>query len=421
MMTTKTYDVIIVGAGVAGLAAAAQLRENGVENIVILEAQDYIGGRVKTTYDWGAPIALGAEFIHGDKTITADIARQLSLSTIDGSGEPRLINANGTDLNKTQQEAYHLLLDFVSKSGKAGVSIAQLIEDNPYTQDAVVKQLVAYSIGDYEASDAHLLDSGAFSEMIAGSEHNGKNIVLEGSYPPIIDYLASGIEIRTQTVVKRIDQSGAPALVELSDGTQLLANHVIVTVSLGVLKHKSIVFIPELSGEKIESIERLGMGNVMKLLLQFDSSFDISSLFGIADGENETLQTITCWWKSANSPNVLVGYCGGTRADRALALKEDELLGKVLDDLGTIAGKDITAHVIDHKIARWDNNEFTLGAYTNHPLGSTSHDNAELARPSGNIFWAGEATDALGNYATVHGAIASGRRAVNEILSAIKQ
>jgi polyamine oxidase len=420
-MTAKPYDVVIVGAGMAGLAAAAKLRENDITNIIVLEAQDYIGGRVKTVHDWGAPIALGAEFIHGDKTITADIARKLNLPMIDGSGAPRLINANGVDLSDLQQEHYHHLLDFISKSGKEGVAISQLIDNNPYTQDPIVKQLVSCTIGDYEAGEVSQLDSGAFSKMIVLSEHNGKNVVLESSYPPIIDHLSISVEIRTGAIVTSIDQSEQLVMIELHDGTRLSAHRVIVTVSLGVLKSNSISFTPQLPREKINSIERLGMGNVMKLILRFDDSFDVQSLFGIADGENETLQTITCWWASANSPNVLVGYAGGLRADKALAFKEHELLSKVMADLNMIAGKDISNRLIDHKIARWDDNPFTLGAYTNHPLGSSSQDNSELARPNGTIFWAGEATDASGNYATVHGAIASGIRAANEILSATKQ
>ncbi len=420
-MTAKPYDVVIIGAGMAGLTAAAKLRESGITNTIVLEAQDYIGGRVKTANDWGAPIALGAEFIHGDKTVTADIARQLGLTMIDGSGTPRLIDATGADLNDLQQEQYHRLLNHISKNGKEGTAISRLIDDNPYTQDPIVKQLVSYTIGDYEAGEVSKLDSGAFSEMITLSEQNGKNVVLEASYPPIINHLSKDLEIRTGAVVTSVDQHEQLVSIRLDDGTSMYAQRVVVTVSLGVLKSNSISFVPELPREKLDSIEHLGMGNVMKLILRFDDSFDIQSLFGVADGENETLQTITCWWASANSPNVLVGYAGGLRADKALAFEEDELVRKVTADLSAIAGKDISKYLVDYKIARWDNNPFTLGAYTNHPLGSSSQNNAELARPNGNIFWAGEATDALGNYATVHGAIASGIRVASEILSATKQ
>jgi monoamine oxidase len=420
-MTTKMYDVIIIGAGMAGLSAAAKLREDGITNTLVLEAQDYIGGRVKTTTEWDAPTALGAEFIHGDKTVTATIARQLGLEMIPAGGKRRLVSKNGDALSPRQEKQYYDVLDYVSENGANGLAISQLIEDNPYPQDEIVKQLVHFTIGDYEASETSELDSGAFSEMIEKSEANGENVVLKDSYAPIIDHFMAGLEIRTECPVKHITQNTESILVELQDGTLYEARQAVVTVSLGVLKSGKISFSPGLPREKIEAIRRLSMGNAMKLILRFNESFDIHSLFEIADGDNETLQTVTCWWASANSPHVLVGYCGGSRAENALALPESELLEKVMADLGNIADQDLSKLLIDYKIARWDTNPFTLGAYTNHPVGSSSQDNKELARPTGRIFWAGEATDFDGNYATVHGAIASGQRAANEILIARKQ
>lgn len=416
-MTQKQYDVIIIGAGMAGLAAAAELRSKGIENSIILEAQDYIGGRVKTAADWGDPIALGAEFIHGDKTITADIARQLNLEILPSTGSRKLIDKQGSLLSVLQEKNYFEILDYVTENGANGIPISQLIETNPYSQDETVKQLVHFTIGDYEGDETSQLDSGAFSEMIKKSATNGKNIILKDSYPPILEYFAAGLEIQTSNPVKHITRNAESVSVELRSGEVLSAKRVIITVSLGVLKSQTISFTPELPQEKLSAIEHLGMGNAMKLILRFKDSFDVHSLFEIADGENETLQTITCWWSSANNPHVLVGYAGGARAGSALTQSEDELLKQVLDDLSAIAGQSVSEQLVDHKLVRWDTNPFTLGAYTNHPVGTSSKDNRELARPTGQIFWAGEATDAEGNYATVHGAIASGQRAAREIIA----
>jgi monoamine oxidase len=420
-MTTKMYDVIVIGAGMAGLSAAAKLREEGVHDILVLEAQDYIGGRVKTATDWNAPIALGAEFIHGDKTVTADIARKLGLEMLPASGIRKLVDENGKVLNSSQEESYYKILDHLSEKGIAGVPIARLIEENPYSQDETVKRLVHYTIGDYEASDTIELDSGAFSEMVNASQKNGENVILKDSYPPIVEYLSSELEIRTGCPVKRIAQDSDSVSIELQDGSILAAKHVIITVSLGVLKSRAIQFVPELPNEKLRAIELLGMGNAIKLILRFNDPFDVHSLFDIADGENVTLQTMTCWWSSANSPHVLVGYCGGRRAENVLAMPENELLEKVMSDLGDILGHDVSKQLVNYKLVRWDTNPFTLGAYTNHPLGSSSADNAVLARPDGRFFWAGEATDMNGDYATVHGAIISGYRAANEVIVARKQ
>jgi monoamine oxidase len=273
-------------------------------------------------------------------------------------------------------------------------------------------------VGDYEAGDASTLDSGAYTEMCLRTAHNGENQLLKYGYHQLIEYLSKDLPIETETIVREIDYSNNNVVITLEDGKILRAKKVIVTVSLGVLKSKSIKFMPELPQSKQSVISDLGMGNAVKLMLRFRDPHDVNSLFHIADGDNETLQTITCWWASASDPRVLVGYCGGSRSSNVLNLPEKRLLEKVTADLEVIVGQKLNNEIVDYKIARWDNNPFTLGAYSNHPVGTRNDDRKILASSIvDSIYFAGEATVDNGNYATVHGAIESGYRVASEILA----
>lgn len=416
----QTYDTIIIGAGVAGLAAAQSLTKTG-SKVIVLEAQSYVGGRVKTVEysGWGAPVELGAAFIHGANVITANMARELGLELVHTREDRTVVDSNGHVLDHDQKQPYYELLDYIDTAGKQGVSVQEIINRNPVTKDETIRQLAALSVGDYEAGDAENLDSGAWSEMVERTDHNGDNLLIKESYQPIITMLSEGIDIRLNSVVSSVDTSQQDKVVViLNDGDRFEAKNIIITVSIGVLQHKEITFIPSLPSTKIAAIQKFEMGNAMKLVLRFENPHNISRYLNYGDGDNVLLQTITGWWPSPADPQVLTGFTGGSRAKAALALNEERLIEKVTDDLRKISKNMFDNKIIDYKVIRWDTNPYTYGAYSNHPVGTTNGMREELAAPIDNrIFWAGEATASDGNYATVHGAISSGYRAADEIIA----
>ena len=417
----KPYDVVVIGAGIAGVTAASRLREMGVTNFIVLEAQDYVGGRIKTSYQWGAPVELGAEFIHGDQTITAQIARQLNLDYISAYEDIKLVDEEGKVLGSEYKEIYYRLRDYVLQNGVHNVSVATIIKNNPVTDDKTIKQLVSRAFADLEGAEPTMLDSGILTDIASYDKLNGIDIMLRDGYQQIIRYFAQDLPIRLQSPIGRIDYSDSTqVLITLASGERILAKKVIVTVSLGVLKSKSIIFIPSLPVDKQKAIDKLGMGETMKLILRFKDPNNVSSLFRYADGESGSLQTITNWWASATDPKVLVGYCGGERAIAALNLSPERLVERVLEDLGRILGHSLDDDLEDYMISRWGDNQYVLGSYCYHPVGAKMSDHEYLAGPvADRLFWAGEATDFRGNYATVHGAILSGFRAAGEAVEAL--
>lgn len=416
-MRMQSYDVIIIGAGAAGLVAAQQIVRAGL-SVVVLEAQPYIGGRVKTYHEWGRPLELGAEFIHGGQTITARLAQGLGLTVVSAHEDRKLVDEAGKELRHANKQVYYHLMDHVYASGKQGLSVQEIIDRNPVTADPLVQRLASLSAGDYEAGDADKLDSGAFSDMYQQTRYNGDNLLLADGYQQLIEALANGLAIQLEHVVTKVDYQDQRVAVTLADGIVYDAPQVVITVSLGVLQAGVIEFVPALPFEKRRVITRLGMGNAMKFLLRLRNPHDVKSLFHYADGDNESAQTITCWWASGSDPRVLVGYCGGSRAAAALALPEARLLDKVVADLSAVMGKRLADEVIDYRIVRWDTNPFVRGAYSNHPVGVGLRERRDLALPTADrLFWAGEATVDTGNYATVHSAIESGYRVAEELLA----
>lgn len=417
----QLYDVVVIGAGVAGLTAASRLKEMGITNFIVLEAQEYVGGRIKTSYEWGTPIELGAEFIHGDQTITAQIARQLSLDYISAYEDVKLVDEEGQVLGSEYKKIYYRLRDYVLRNGAHDISVATIIENNPVTDDETIKQLVSRAFADLEGTETAMLDSGVLKDIASYDKLNGIDIMLRDGYQQIIRYFDQDLPIKLQSPVSGIDYSNdTQVLIALASGERTYAKKVIVTVSLGVLKSNSITFIPSLPVNKQKAIDRLGMGETMKLILRLKDPKNVRSLFRYADGGSGSLQTITNWWASATDPKVLVGYCGGERSTATLGLPPERLVEKVLEDLGKMLGHSLEDDLEDYIISRWDDNQYILGSYSYHPIGAKMSDHEYLAGPvAGRLFWAGEATDFSGNYATVHGAILSGFRVAGEVAGAL--
>lgn len=419
-MKSHIHDVVVVGAGIAGLTAAHELARAGIRDVLILEAQDYIGGRIKTSVDWGDPVELGAEFVHGSRIATWEYINKIDLPTVTVGGAPKLIDKAGHLLSVRERRQYLELLQLVVANGHPGISVAEI--SRAFRGDAPQKvvDLVNETIGDYEAGDAEHLDSGAYTQAAQQTKHLGSNHALPHGYRQLIDYLASRQQIHTSTVVERVDLHD-PRQIELTlqGGERMFAKHAIITVSLGVLKSGMIVFRPELPLTKQQAIRRLGMGKVLKYLLHFRTAELVHELFHMADGMNESLQTISCWWQSASNHKVLVGYAGGTRHQKIVAMNDDALLNAVLYDLNRIAGRDIRTQLTGHKLVRWDRNPFVRGGYSNCPVGVGNAEREVLAETvNERLFFAGEATCTSGSYATVHGAIESGQRVASQIRQA---
>ena len=410
--------VVIVGAGVAGLAAAGELRASGFEDVVVLEARDRIGGRVWTdTIGDGFPIDLGASWIQGidGNPITA-IARENNIAT------HRTDWGNGVfhyhDVGEPGGSARRAMRDFW-----------RLAEEDPERSFRSVREELLTTMNFSEA-DGHYLDyiltteveneyaadlsDLSYRSVDGGSGFRGGDVVFPGGYRQIVDVLANGVAVRRGQAVTEIDHSGPAIVVTTAAGAAFEAARVIVTVPLGVLKEGFIAFRPSLPVRKTDAIAKLEMGVLNKAYLLFDDVFwdrDVERLQYVSAEGGAWAETISLY-PYMGQP-LLAMLNSGTYGTGLEQLSDREVVARAVAALSNMYGD--VPPPRDARITRWRSDPWTHGSYSYVPAGSSFAEHAALGEPVGDkVFFAGEATN--DDYpATVHGAYLSGVRAARQI------
>jgi monoamine oxidase len=423
-------DVIVVGAGIAGLATARALALNG-SSVVVLEARDRIGGRTWTDDTLGVPVDLGASWIHGvDGNPLWSLAAAFDIETVEFSvgsfqfdGRPiAWHDPSGARLSEVPSGAFLADLHTVDELLPAAVAAAA-----PGTSYADVVASVVESLGwgdgralrveEYMAHrsedlcgapvtdlDAHGLDE----EHVAGDE-----VVFPGGYGQYVTALAAGLDVRTEAVVTLVEQNDERVRVTTADGAVFRAQHVVVTVPLGVLQAGDVRFDPPLVATAAEAVERLGMGVYDKVFLRFPSKFWDAWVIRQQGPAGSDWHSWYDMSRVTDEP-VLAALVGGDSARRLETLSDDEVVAEGMGALRYMYGPDVpTPDAV--RITRWAADPFTRGSYSYLHVGASTEDHDLLGTPSGRVQLAGEATWS-DDPATVHGALLSGLRAANRIL-----
>jgi monoamine oxidase len=423
-----TTDVLIVGAGMAGLACGQRLRDAG-RSIRILEARDRTGGRIWTRRSWPeVPVEMGARWIHGGKANPLyPLVDKLGLTTertdfdsIEGfrsDGRKYTLDqlAEGF-LDESRWEKY---IDQRRREGfradQAG-SLADLLREWPgrRAMDPARQELF-----DLAVRSEITLDYGAELPELAwpGYDHGlpleGPDLTLNEGYDRLIEAIAANLPIQRETIVQEIDWSGTPVIVRTSRG-EFRAQAVVVTLPLGVLQQGSVRFRPELPREKKEAIHRLGMSQVSKIALRFPLAFwprrEIF-LFAGDPGKSFEAYHLGVW----NKAPVLQTYQAGQAAILEQGLAPSERVESVLLPLRRAFPKTFV-EPSDFMVTDWTNDPFARGAYSFVKTGSLPQHREDLAFPlERRLFFAGEATS-IDHPSTVHGAYLSGLREAKRIL-----
>jgi monoamine oxidase len=420
-------QILIIGAGLAGLAAARELGQYGYESVV-LEARDRIGGRVCTSNQWpDLPLDLGATWIHGmnGNPITT-IADQIGARRLITSDErAATYNTNGAEITARERDR----LGVIRQQMQAGLRKAQNSDVDGSLQQRISlleKQLANSS------SDRRFLSFCVSSEIeheYAGSARQlsthwfdsdkklaGDDALFAQGYKVITDYLAQDMDIRRSQVVQEIHWQGPRIRVRTADN-EYLADRVVVTLPLGVLQHKGVKFIPDLPADKLNAINKLGMGVLNKCCLRFAQAFwpqDIDWLQYVSAQHGEWTEWVS-YQRAAQMP-VLVGFNAADRGRQIEAWSDEQIVASAMETLTTIFGAGIP-YPTDYQITRWAADPFARGSYSFAALGSTPEMRNLLARPvDRRLFFAGEATN-KDFFGTAHGAYWSGLRAARELLA----
>lgn len=512
--------MVVIGAGLAGLAAAKALLEQGFTDVTVLEASSCIGGRVQSVKLGHATFELGATWIHGshgNPIYHLAEANGLLEETTDGErsvGRISLYSKNGVacyltnrgrripkdvveEFSDLYNEVYNLTQEFfrhgkpvnAESQNSVGVftreEVRNRIRDDPEDPEAT-KRLKLAMIQQYLKvesceSGSHSMDEVSLSAFGEWTEIPGAHHIIPSGFMRVVELLAKGIPAHVIQLGKPVrcvhwDQASArprgpeieprgegdhnhdageggqggeqprgdgrdedkqwPVLVECEDCEVIPADHVIVTVSLGVLKRQYTSFFrPGLPAEKVAAIHRLGIGTTDKIFLEFEEPFwgpECNSLQFVWEDEAES-RTLTylpeLWYRKICGFDVLYppdryGHVlsGWICGEEALVMEkcDDEAVAEICTEmLRQFTGNPNIPKPRRILRSAWGSNPYFRGSYSYTQVGSSGADVEKLAKPLPytessktapmQVLFSGEATHRK-YYSTTHGALLSGQR-----------
>ncbi|GAB5569391.1 spermine oxidase isoform X1 [Prionailurus iriomotensis] len=509
--------VVVIGAGLAGLAAAKALLEQGFTDVTVLEASTCIGGRVQSVKLGHATFELGATWIHGshgNPIYHLAEANGLLEETTDGErsvGRISLYSKNGVacyltnrghripkdvveEFSDLYNEVYNLTQEFfrhgkpvnAESQNSVGVftreEVRNRIRDDPDDPEATkclkLAMIQQYLKVESCESSSHSMDDVSLSAFGEWTEIPGAHHIIPSGFIRVVELLAEGIPAHVIQLGKPVrcvhwDQASArprgpeieprgegdhnldageggqggeeprgdgrdedeqwPVLVECEDCEVIPADHVIVTVSLGVLKRQYTSFFrPGLPTEKVAAIHRLGIGTTDKIFLEFEEPFwgpECNSIQFVWEDEAES-GTLTyppeLWYRKICGFDVLYpperyGHVlsGWICGEEALVMEkcDDEAVAEICTEmLRQFTGNPNIPKPRRILRSAWGSNPYFRGSYSYTQVGSSGADVEKLAKPLPYtessklaVLFSGEATHRK-YYSTTHGALLSGQR-----------
>jgi monoamine oxidase len=430
-------DVVIVGAGAAGLAAARSLAEQSIR-VIVLEARDRIAGRVmwKSVGTVDVPAELGAEFIHGDAPETTALMRAAGLSKVatgasawrcraDGSLEPDDDDFDPGDIFAT------------ARSLREDESVETFLRrfENDAAMRARARRARMFVEG-FEAADPALASARAIAdELHSGVDSTSARPV--GSYASLFAYIfercvRAGADIRFDTAVERIVWDGTGVTIEAGSAggaSTVRARCAIVTVPIGVLRQgpgaARLSFEPPLPAEKQAAIRGLEMGHAVRVALAFKTPFweqldggryRDAAFFRCDAGTYNAL-----WTQMPLRSRTIVAWAGGPRATALSGMPAQERIERARDEFGAMFGAGDLARreFEDGATHDWSTDPFSCGAYSYVTTGAVKA-RCMLGASIGNtLFFAGEGAATDGQGGTVSGAFGTGMRAARDAARAL--
>jgi len=437
-MVSESYDVIVIGAGAAGLAAAAELAA-AKRSVLVLEARDRVGGRIWTHHEPGlpVPVELGAEFIHGEPESTFELMRQFGVAAVDSDGAHWTLHRGRLRLRADEFRQVHDAL----RKGRARLRARDLtfadylarIASRRLTRDA--RGLALALVEGFDAADPALVSARSIvEEWVEGDALDSPQFRPLGGYGALLAPIASFLErpnvrIQMNSVVRAVEwRKGAAAVegVQLGESFRAEARAVIVTLPLGVLKLPAgapgaVRFDPPLA-EKDSALRQLASGPVLKVVLRFREPFWESANRGAcrdaAFFHAPEAPFPTFWTALPMRVPLLVAWSGGPRAARLAGGGRDAVVKAALASVRAVFGARLSsgAKLESAALHDWQRDPYARGAY-GYVLANGGGARRALARPvQDTVFVAGEATDVEGEAGTVAGALNSGLAAARSLL-----
>ncbi|KAI0566548.1 Amine oxidase [Gracilaria domingensis] len=516
MSSVLQRSVIVVGAGIAGIAAARVLADRGF-TVTVLEGRGRIGGRIATDWSSGFPVDLGAAYIHGAYgNPLSDIARAAELPTFVPKDVETLFYADGKQVSREMDElAENVWKALLRRAGIVAkmdilkhkdidISLGKLLNRLKINvkggcskelnvllgwhaanlEMACASELNQLSAKHYDMDDraafsgSHKLLRDGFASIIYSLAHQldircGSRVVsIQRDVPLKRDELVGQEQAREQSGQKRKEpkpgfntvQNGSSrnevptkqssvVRVITEDGYEHVAESCIIATPLGVLQSEDIAFFPPLPQKKRSAINNVGFGLINKVVLQFETPFwaaakdpkpigqngvpkpgEEAVRFGgtsISEGDEQwhegpdqlgrvseeqgVFSFFLSLWRCVGAP-VLVAIVSGKFAEFIEGCSDSEVVDMALKALSKMFPDDPPSRLVSHIVTRWKSDRFSRGSYSYAKVGTTPQDYAEISRPVGKLYFAGEATH-RDHPATAHGAYMSGVREAARIIA----
>jgi len=415
----QNKTIIVIGAGISGLAAAKQLKAEGF-NVIVLEAQEKVGGRLRTDRSLGVAFDEGASWIHGinGNPITM-LAAQAGMDTFETVDESRVsydiggVLRSATTYDNVETELYSILNSMMN-SGNATQSFETVFNSTyPSKANDRLWQFFLSTYVTFDTGDLNNLSSLLYNE---GEEFSGVEKIATNGYDTIATYLATGLNIQLNQRVSEVDYTDAKIKIT-HNGNISEADYVIVTVPLGVLKANKIQFTPALPNDKQLAIDKIGMNCVNKFLLTWNTAFwDDVQYISYTPVSKDKFNYFVNVKKFNPTVNALMTFAYADYARQTETMTDAQIIGEVMSHLKDIYGTSIP-NPTNLLRTKWQTNENAFGAYSYTAVGTEMKHFEDLAATINNkLFFAGEHTE-VDYFSTAHGAYLSGLREANKIIN----
>lgn len=433
----RRHDVLILGAGAAGLAAAAELARSG-KSVLLLEARDRIGGRAWSHIEDGLaiPVELGAEFIHGRPAATFDALRAAGLAAIDSPRTRWFVRHGALEPMGNIRREIRQAMRMTPALERRDMSFQQFL----FHKRGLARDVRAHARRMVEGYDA--ADPGRVSAQDIAGEWTGEGATdmpqfrPQGGYGALMQRLLgiAGRRVRLQlgTVVRTVRwRRGSVEVRGEVRGRAFCAAapRAIVALPLGVLKRPpsaadAVRFEPALASKQ-PAFERLEAGSVLRVALLYASAFwetlEHGRFCNASFFHSPYSAFPTVWTALPARVPMLVAWCGGPRARVLSNAAEGDIVRRAILSVRSLFGErpGDAALPVATWVHNWQRDPYAHGAYSYVTVGG--HDaRRRLAAPlDGTLYFAGEAADYEGEAGTVAGALRSGVRAARELISRV--
>lgn len=432
----ETADVLIIGAGAAGLMAAYELSKAG-KQVTVLEARDRTGGRIHSLNNTSffKYAELGAEFVHGNLPVTLQLLKEAGIAVTPATGEMWHYNDGKFSQENQQTEHWDLLmqkLNELEQDTTIGDFLQEEFAGDKYTG---LRESVSKYVAGYDTADPFKASAFALRKEWEGEDEDAQHRV-EGGYCRMIGHLVNesrknGAQLFLNSTVKKIHWEHNQVEAITADNISYMAQKLIIALPLGVLQadlpdQAAITFSPSVPACQ-QAIMQMGFGAVIKILLEFKKAFwkneEVTQLAGGSLKEMSFLlsnEEIPTWWTQfPDLSTVLTGWLGGPNAEKKKNLSNEELLHQGLRSLSNIFKcriEELKENLIAWNVSNWTADPFTLGSYAYDTVGSAAG-RSILSQPIDHtIYFAGEYLYDGSAMGTVEAALTSGSEAAKKLM-----